>query len=201
VKRRNMLYGGAAVAAGLAGAGVAWWTDRLKGGQGQATPNAGQVAAVVPAPASAPGDPDKGAREAAAAFWSLSFETPDGQTLPMSSFRGKRLLVNFWATWCPPCVDELPLLDYFYQENRDKNWQLLGLAVDQPGAVRDWLKNRPLNYPVGMAAQSGIALGKSLGNTEGSLPFSVLFDPQGELLQRKVGRVLAEDLGAWMRLK
>lgn len=198
MKRRNMLYGGAAVAAGLAGAGVAWWTDRLKSGQGQAAPHSGPVAALAPASAPAPGDSDK---EAVAAFWRLSFETLDGQTLPMSSFRGKRLLVNFWATWCPPCVDELPLLDYFYQENRDKNWQLLGLAVDQPGVVRDWLKNRPLNYPVGLAAQSGIALGKSLGNTEGGLPFSVLFDPLGALQQRKVGSVLAQDLAAWMRLK
>ena len=196
MRRRNIVYGGAAVAAGLAGAGVAWWTDRLKSGQGQAAPNAGPQAALAHAPA--PGDSDK---EAAAAFWRLSFETPDGKTLPMSSFRGKRLLVNFWATWCPPCVDELPLLDYFYQENRDKNWQLLGLAVDQPGAVRDWLKNRPLNYPVGLAAQSGIALGKSLGNTEGGLPFSALFGPLGDLQQRKVGSVLAQDLAAWMRLK
>jgi thiol-disulfide isomerase/thioredoxin len=54
----------------------------------------------------------------------------------MSSFRGKLLLVNFWATWCPPCVEELPLLDYFFQENRDKNMQVLGLAVDQPSKVR-----------------------------------------------------------------
>jgi len=198
VKRRNMLYGGAAVAAGLAGAGVAWWTDRLRAAQGRAAPNFGPVAALAPASAPAPGDSDK---EAAAAFWRLSFETPDGQTLPMSSFRGKRLLVNFWATWCPPCVDELPLLDYFYQENRDKNWQLLGLAVDQPGVVRDWLKNRPLNYPVGLAAKTGITLGKSLGNTEGGLPFSVLFDPLGALQQRKVGSVLAQDLAAWMLLK
>lgn len=198
MKRRDMLYGGAAVAAGLAGAGLAWWTDRLKSGQGQAAPHARPVAAAAPAPAPAPGDADK---EAAAAFWLQSFETPDGQTLPMSSFRGKRLLVNFWATWCPPCVDELPLLDYFYQENRDRNWQLLGLAVDQPGAVRDWLKNRPLNYPVGLASQSGIALGKSLGNAAGGLPFSVLFDPLGALQQRKVGQVLAQDLAAWMRLK
>ena len=121
--------------------------------------------------------------------------------MPVNRFLGKRLLVNFWATWCPPCVDELPLLDYFYQENRDKNWQLLGLAVDQPGAVREWLKNRPLNYPVALAAQNGIALGKSLGNTEGGLPFSVLFDTVGAVQQRKVGSVLAQDLAAWLRLK
>ena len=196
MKRRNMLYGGAAVAAGLAGAGLAWWTERLRGEQRRASAAAGPVTVV--APAAAPGDADQ---EAAAAFWLLSFQTPDGQTLPMSSFRGKRLLVNFWATWCPPCVDELPLLDYFYQENRDRNWQLLGLAVDQPGAVRDWLKNRPLNYPVALAGESGIALARSLGNVAGGLPFSVLFDPLGALQQRKAGQVLAQDLAAWMRLE
>jgi hypothetical protein len=88
----------------------------------------------------------------------------------MSSFRGKLLLVNFWATWCPPCVEELPLLDYFFQENRDKNIQVLGLAVDQPSKVRDWLQATPLHFPVGMAGMGGTELSKSLGNLAGSLP-------------------------------
>lgn len=189
--RRHFIYGGVAAVASLSGLGSFWWDSRQqRGGDSVAPVASGKVAAPV--------DTDK---EAADSFWRMSFETPDGQMLAMSSFRGKRLLVNFWATWCPPCVEELPLLDYFYQENKDKNWQLLGLAVDQPSAVRAWLKLLPLNFPVGMVGLSGTELSKSLGNTAGSLPFSVLFDTSGEILHRKVGKVPPQDLGAWAQLK
>lgn len=181
MNRRNMLYGAAAAAAGLAGASVAWWKFQPH----QVSPN--------PAAGGAAG-------RASDAFWSLSFDTPDGRNLSMSSFRGKLLLVNFWATWCPPCVEELPLLDYFYQENRDKNLQIVGLAVDQPSAVRTWLQSKPLHFPVGMAGLGGTELSKSLGNIAGSLPFTAVFSASGELLHRKIGKVLPEDLAQWAKL-
>lgn len=192
MNRRNMLYGGVAAAAALAGAGAAWWKfqphARLGGGNELAP--AGADTAVSAADAAA-----------ADLFWGLSFDTPDGKPLPMRSFHGKRLLVNFWATWCPPCIEELPLLDYFYQENKDKNWQVVGLAVDQPSAVRSWLQTKPLNFPVGMAGLEGAELSKSLGNLAGGLPFSVVFGASGQLLYRKLGKIKPEDLGLWARIK
>ena len=177
MNRRHMLYGGVAAAAALAGAGAAWWKFE---------PSHDINAAPI--------------TTAAEAFWALTFDTPDGAPLPMSGFRGKLLLVNFWATWCPPCVEELPLLDFFYQENKDKNLQVVGLAVDQPSTVRTWLQNRPLNFPVGMAGLGGTELSKSLGNRSGSLPFTVVFSPAGLLLHRKVGKVAPEDLVQWTQL-
>ena len=107
MERRNLLYLGAAAVAGLAGAGAAW---------------------LKQAPKTLTNSQASTAEEA---LWSLSFDTPDGQAQAMSNFRGRPVLLNFWATWCPPCVEELPLLDAFYQEQKANGWQVLGLAVDQ----------------------------------------------------------------------
>ena len=179
MNRRNLALGGAAALAGLAGAVVAWQKFQPHGASygGGAVPVTAEV------------------------FWNLSFDTPDLQSLTMSSFRGKPLLVNFWATWCPPCIEELPLLDAFYQEQKGNNWQVLGLAVDQPTAVRKWLQAKPLSFPVAMAGLTGTELSKSLGNLAGSLPFTAVFSASGELLHRKTGKVSKEDLVLWAQLK
>ena len=177
MERRNLLYMGAAAAAGLAGVGAAW----LKFEPQKLTPM--QTSA------------------AENALWALSFDTPDGQPQPMSNFRGKPLLLNFWATWCPPCVEELPLLDAFYQAHKDKGWQVLGLAVDQPSAVRKWLQAKPLRFAVGMAGLNGTELSKSLGNLAGGLPFTAIFGASGALLHRKTGMVTPKDLEQWIQLK
>lgn len=133
-------------------------------------------------------------------LWPLRFETPSGSTLAMESLRGRPLLLNFWATWCPPCVEELPLLDAFYRENSSKSWQVLGLAIDQPSAVRAFLQRTPVSFPVGFAGLGGTELAKALGNLSGGLPFTVVIGAGGEVLQRRMGRVTAADLAQWSRL-
>ncbi|MBX3652981.1 MAG: TlpA family protein disulfide reductase [Ramlibacter sp.] len=168
--RRRLLIAGAGLAAGLAGAGVAWWRY--------------QPHAVAP-----------GANEA---LWQLSFETPGGPPLALQTFRGRPLLINFWATWCPPCVEELPLLDRFYGQNSANGFQIIGLAIDQPTPVRAFLQKTPVRFPVGLAGLTGTDLGRSLGNLTGALPFTVVFNAAGEVVQRKMGKVSSEDLQQWL---
>jgi thiol-disulfide isomerase/thioredoxin len=156
-------------AAALAGAGVAWWKWQSE---------------------------DAGA-DAADSLWAMSFEMPSGGALSMQSLRGRPLLVNFWATWCPPCVDELPLIDGFYRENSKKSWQVVGLAIDQPSAVRAFLQRTPVTFPIGMAGLEGTELARSLGNTSGGLPFTVVLGADGNVRQRRIGRVAPSDLAQW----
>jgi thiol-disulfide isomerase/thioredoxin len=111
----------------------------------------------------------------------------------MADFRGKPLLLNFWATWCPPCVEEMPLLDTFYQQ-KDRGWQVLGLAVDQAPAVQKFLQRLPVSFPIGMAGLAGVDLSRALGNATGGLPFTVVFSPEGEVAHRQIGKLTSVDL-------
>ncbi|MEY4268704.1 MAG: hypothetical protein RIS90_3239, partial [Pseudomonadota bacterium] len=126
--------------------------------------------------------------------------TPQGSPLALVTLRGRPLLVNFWATWCPPCIEELPLLSSFFQQNRAKGWQVLGIAVDQPDAVNRFLARSPVSFAVAMAGMAGLELSKSLGNLSGGLPFTVVLTADGEVAHRKIGRVTEADLSAWSGL-
>ena len=130
-------------------------------------------------------------------LWSAEFETPAGERLAMSQFQGKPLVLNFWATWCPPCVEEMPLIESFYQQNASKGWQVVGLAVDQPSRVRHFLSQASITYPIGLAGLSGSELGQKLGNGQASLPFTLVLDAQGGVIQQKLGKLNAEEVKNW----
>ena len=168
LRRHGLLAAG--VVAAAAGVGLAWW--RLK--------------------------PHEALPEAVQDFWAQQFQTPAGETLSLSAFRGKPLLLNFWATWCPPCVEELPMVEAFWREHAAKGLQVLGLAIDQPSAVRRFLERQPLTFPVALAGLGGTELSKSLGNMAGGLPFSVFLTADGRVLGRKTGQLAREDLHSWM---
>ncbi len=171
--RRRLLYAGVAGAAAVGGAGLAWWKFR-------------------------PHAMEAGAEQA---LWGMEFEKPEGGVVALSAFSGKPLLLNFWATWCPPCVEELPMLNAFYREHAAKGWQVLGLAIDQPSAVRKFLARLPLEFPVGLAGLGGTDLGRSLGNLTGGLPFTVVLGGAGRVLHRKMGQVTPQDLQLWAPLR
>ncbi len=134
---------------------------------------------------------------AAQALWRLEMETPDGGLLRMETFRHRPLLLNFWATWCPPCVEEMPLLDGFYQKKLPNRFQIVGIAVDQREPVQRFLARTPVGYPIVLAGLAGSALSRSLGNSSGGLPFSAFFDAGGALRTRKMGRLGPQDIATW----
>jgi thiol-disulfide isomerase/thioredoxin len=179
MQRRKVITVGVAAAAALAGAGAAYWRDQ----QGAA---------------SEPSAPQKPASSALTDLWKMQFDAPDGSKLAMQSLKGKPLLINFWATWCPPCVEELPLLERFYRENKAKSVQIIGLAADKPEAVRTFLQKLPLTFPIGITDLSGIELSKSCGNLAGGLPFSVMLAADGRVMQRKMGKLSEDDLKTWL---
>jgi len=133
-----------------------------------------------------------------AALWAAEFEQPDGSPLALAPFKGQPLVVNFWATWCTPCVEEMPLLNAFYQQNKSKSWQVLGLAIDQPSAVKRFLGQYPVEYPVGMAGLNGTSLMTELGNLQGGLPFTLVIDAQQGLRMRKLGKLSEDDIRSWV---
>jgi thiol-disulfide isomerase/thioredoxin len=134
--------------------------------------------------------------EPKADLWESTFPTPEGASVTMSSLRGKPLLLNFWATWCPPCVTEMPLLDGFAAAHPD--WYVLALAVDAADPVRRFMSERRLRLPVALAPHTGLELGHQLGNISGGLPFSVAFTASGEVAQRKLGSVDDSLLKTWV---
>ncbi|MEO6293110.1 MAG: TlpA disulfide reductase family protein, partial [Burkholderiaceae bacterium] len=166
-----MTVGVAALAAATGAAGY-WWQNR-----GNDTGDASNAAHTPNTTPSA----DQGVAGDVSALWGHTFDTPAGGRLAMQSLHGKPLLINFWATWCPPCVDELPLLERFYTENKAKSVQIVGLAADKPEAVAQFLQKMPLTFPIGLVGMPGIALSKSWGNLTGGLPFSVMLAADGHV--------------------
>lgn len=131
--------------------------------------------------------------------WKQVLTQPSGGELVMAERRGKPLLLNFWATWCPPCVKEMPLLDAFYQTHRARGWQVVGLAVDSPTPVRAFLERVPVSFPIGLAGMEGSELSRALGNPNGALPFTVVLNIKGDVVVQKLGSIEADELARWAR--
>lgn len=173
--RRTLLLGTAGAAAAVLGVGAALWRGR------SAAPVAAEGAVAEP------GD-----------VWTLRFPRPEGGELVLADFRGRPLVLNFWATWCPPCVKEMPLLDQFWRRHQAAGWQVVGLAVDAPTPVRQFLARVPIGFAIGLAGLDGTDLSRRLGNQSGALPFTVVFGTDGRVLHRKLGEVTADDLESWV---
>ena len=119
----------------------------------------------------------------------LDFSLPDldGREVSLSDFRGKWVLVNFWATWCPPCLEELPELESFHSKHKDAGAMVLGINMEDiaPGELREFVDEQFLSYPILLASPSMTGV---LGPVSG-LPTSYLVDPGGEVVAQQAGPV------------
>ncbi len=135
----------------------------------------------------------------AEAFFAASLTGLDEQVLALEGFRGRPLVVNFWARWCGPCRDEIPELIKLRQAQAADGIEVIGIAIeelDKLPAVRDFVKAYEMEYPVVVAAKDGVPLMKALGNEQAGMPFTVYIGRDGRALGSKLGVVKAEDLAA-----
>ena len=119
-----------------------------------------------------------------------------GRTRRLSEWRNRVLICNFWATWCAPCREEIPLLVAARAKYAFAGVEIVGIAVDNPAKVRDFAISFNISYPILLAEADGLDLMRQLGNSGGGLPYTVVTDRQGSVVHRKLGAFKAADLDA-----
>jgi len=115
-----------------------------------------------------------------------------GVPQPLSQWKGKPLIVNFWATWCAPCVDEMPELSKL--QSKLKDTQIIGIGIDTAENIRNFGSKYQIAYPLYVAGANGVELSRQLGNRNGGLPFTVLFDRNGTPVRTYLGRLHLDQL-------
>ncbi|MES2261446.1 MAG: redoxin family protein [Pseudomonadota bacterium] len=114
----------------------------------------------------------------------------------LAQWKGKALVVNFWAPWCGPCVEEMPELSSLQTESKGKNLQIIGIGIDSPTNIAEFADKHHIAYPVYVAGMSGTELSRQLGNTQGGLPYTVLIGADGQVKKTYLGRLKFDELRA-----
>jgi thiol-disulfide isomerase/thioredoxin len=153
--------------------------------------------AATPAAPDLPGQRPPGLVEGDILPEDLALTALDGTPLPLSALRGRPLLINVWASWCAPCVEEMPELAAFASEQGDNGIQVIGLALDSPEAVHAFLQRIPVPYPIAIEPPGPADSSVALGNARGLLPYTVLIDAQGRLHKRKLGPFAPGEIAGW----
>ena len=126
------------------------------------------------------------------------FELSDlaGRRIQSRAWAGKVLVINYWASWCPECVDEMPMMIRAQQALRERGVQFVGIALDREEDVKEFLVTHPVNYPIVLATAQVVDLSKRLGNRLLALPFTVIFDSRGRRVTSQMGEIGADRLKA-----
>ena len=129
----------------------------------------------------------------------FSFPDVDGNLRSSGEWRGNILVINFWATWCPPCREEMPLFVETQRRLADKGVQFIGIAIDDEDLVRDFHDVYEINFPTLIGGMDGVKLANSLGNRFDSLPFTAIFDRDGKTRYIQAGEVKRATLDAQLK--
>lgn len=126
----------------------------------------------------------------------LNTALPDlnGNMQNLSQWQGKILIINFWASWCPPCLEEIPVFISLQQQYQNKNLQFIGIAVEEQQAVAEYNAKVNINYPLLIAGDDGIKLSRALGNDIDAVPFTVIISPEGKMIHRQPGEMSKAEL-------
>ena len=133
-----------------------------------------------------------------APLWATTLSDHGGKAYPLANYQGKPLILNFWATWCEPCREEMPEISELASAHPEV--AVLGLAIDEAAAVHEFIESTPVSYPLLIAENEGMPLAETLGNHKGVLPYTVIISAQGEVTQVFFGRVNREMLQNALKL-
>jgi thiol-disulfide isomerase/thioredoxin len=124
------------------------------------------------------------------------FNLPDvaGNQHNISEWKGKIRVINFWATWCPPCLKEIPEFIAMQEQYAAKGLQFIGIAIDDQESVKEYLATTKINYPILIGEISGIALAHQLGNSVDAVPFTVIVNQQGQIIHQHRGEFSTEQI-------
>ena len=138
-----------------------------------------------------------------AALLNAQLETSDPRTATsgldsVENQLGKLTLVNFWATWCRPCRDEMPLFEAMYRLHKQDGFTIVGVAIDNPSRSQPFLDSMDISYPILYAEKTGMELLEKTGNAQGLLPYSLLLDQDGDVLDQVLGKIDEAQIQAWL---
>jgi thiol-disulfide isomerase/thioredoxin len=119
-----------------------------------------------------------------------------GKPQSLAQWKGKPLLVNFWATWCGPCVQEMPELSALANEEAGQRFNVIGLGIDSPSAMSEFAAKHNIKYPLYVGGMGGTELSRAFGNTNGGLPFTVLIGADGQVRKTYLGKLKFDELKA-----
>jgi thiol-disulfide isomerase/thioredoxin len=124
----------------------------------------------------------------------FSLSDLSGKQHDIAEWKGKILIINFWATWCPPCKKEIPEFTALQKQYSAQGLQFIGVTIDDKDSVVDYLSSTKINYPVLMAEDEGIALAHKLGDISGTVPFTIVVNAEGQIIHRHPGNFSKEQI-------
>lgn len=136
---------------------------------------------------------------AIAKLFATRLNDPAGKTLAMSQWQGRTLVVNFWATWCPPCKEEMPAFSRLQTKYAANGIQFVGIAFDSADNVLTYSKQHPVTYPLLIGGSEGAELSRQLGNSLLTVPYTIILSASAEVHFTRMGRVSEQELDALLR--